>query len=370
MSRYFLHRQSEKGIPSFWRTLNLFERGSGCEAVATMPMQISPSSIIPKEALSALRRRIRAPLHQIISYAEIIAEEAGEEDCRDVSTCLSGIIACCESVLQIAASLQPDTRINVEDFIGRLRHQLLEHCRTLLALSEELQADAPAERFASLQPDIEKVRVAAGAFEKLVREIDAANVLALVSFDIAQPNTRALSQEQTEEKKSGKGRALAGINEEMVRGGVVLVVDDDEGNRDVLSRRLLRDGFEVMLAETGHQALRMAHRYSFDLILLDVMMPEMDGIMVLAELRKDPALCRLPVIMISAVDDIESVVRCIELGADDYLPKPFNPVILRARVNALRDRKRLQDSETRKTAELERAFVEIEQQRKDGRAAA
>jgi len=85
--------------------------------------------------------------------------------------------------------------------------------------------------------------------------------------------------------------------------------------------------------------------------------------MVLAELRKDPALRQLPVIMISAVDEIESVVRCIELGADDYLPKPFNPIILRARVAALLERKRLQDDEIRKTAELEKAFLEIEQQR-------
>jgi adenylate cyclase len=131
-----------------------------------------------------------------------------------------------------------------------------------------------------------------------------------------------------------------------------------------LSRRLLRDGCEVMLAETGRQALRMARRYAFDLILLDIMMPEMDGIMVLAEIRKDPKLRRLPVIMISAVDDVESIVRCIELGADDYLPKPFNPVILRARVNALLERKRLQDNEARKTEELQRAFAEIEQQRR------
>jgi class 3 adenylate cyclase len=118
-----------------------------------------------------------------------------------------------------------------------------------------------------------------------------------------------------------------------------------------------------MLAETGRQALRMARRYSFDLILLDIMMPEMDGIMVLAELRNDPKLRRLPVVMITAVDDIESVVRCIELGADDYLMKPFNPVLLRARVNALLERKRLQDNELRKAAELQAAFREVEQQK-------
>jgi len=93
-------------------------------------------------------------------------------------------------------------------------------------------------------------------------------------------------------------------------------------------------------------------------------MPGMDGIAVLSELKKDQRLRRIPVVMISAVDDVESVARCIELGAEDYLPKPFNPVVLRARVGALLEKKQLQDAERLKTEELETAFAEIEQQRK------
>jgi adenylate cyclase len=327
-----------------------------------MTMQMSPPAALSKEALSALRRKIRAPLHQIISYAEIIAEESGEEKHRAVSTGLSEIIVACESVLQITAGFQANAE-PVESFIEKLRKHLSEYCGKLLTLSEELQRNAPAERFASLQSDIKKLSEAVGVFEKLANEITAAKILTLAS-SASVPNSGPLSRQRTEDQPSpGKPALPPGSSEKAIRGGVVLVVDDDEGNRDVLSRRLLRDGCEVMLAETGRQALRMARRYDFDLILLDIMMPEMDGIMVLAELRKDPALRQLPVIMISAVDEIESVVRCIELGADDYLPKPFNPIILRARVNALLERKRLQDDEIRKTAELEKALLEIEQQR-------
>jgi serine phosphatase RsbU (regulator of sigma subunit) len=127
--------------------------------------------------------------------------------------------------------------------------------------------------------------------------------------------------------------------------GFVLVVDDNEANRDVLSRRLRRQGHSVEVAEHGLQALDMMRRQSFDLVLLDVMMPEMNGYQVLEELKTDPSLRHIPVIMISALDDIESVVRCIELGAEDYLYKPFNPVLLRARVSASLEKKWLRDQE-------------------------
>lgn len=126
---------------------------------------------------------------------------------------------------------------------------------------------------------------------------------------------------------------------------LVLIVDDNEANRDVLSRRLKRQGIAVATAENGQQALDMVRRQPFDLVLLDIMMPEMNGYQVLEELKKDPNLSYIPVVMISAVDDIDSVVRCVELGAEDYLFKPFNPVLLRARINASLEKKRLRDQE-------------------------
>jgi len=119
----------------------------------------------------------------------------------------------------------------------------------------------------------------------------------------------------------------------------ILVVDDNEMNRDVLSRRLERQGYTITMAEDGilaMDAVRGAAQNSvaFDLILLDIMMPRMNGYQVLEALKADSALRHIPVIVISAMDDLESVVKCIELGADDYLFKPFNPVLLRARINA------------------------------------
>jgi CheY-like chemotaxis protein len=125
----------------------------------------------------------------------------------------------------------------------------------------------------------------------------------------------------------------------------LLVVDDNRMNRIMLSRYLTKLGYQATLVENGRQALEKLQGQSFDLVLLDVQMPEMDGYQVLEQLKADPRLRDLPVIMISAVEELESVVRCIELGAQDYLPKPFNPVLLRARLTACLERKRLRDQE-------------------------
>lgn len=117
-------------------------------------------------------------------------------------------------------------------------------------------------------------------------------------------------------------------------GHLILVVDDNEMNRDMLSRRLQRQKYEVIVAEDGEKALSVIKEHPFDLVLLDIMMPNISGYEVLEQLKADSETQHIPIIMISAVDDLDSVVRCIELGAEDYLFKPFNPVLLKARVGA------------------------------------
>ena len=125
----------------------------------------------------------------------------------------------------------------------------------------------------------------------------------------------------------------------------ILIVDDNEMNRDLLLRRLGKSGFQMASAENGKQALDMMRERSFDLVLLDIMMPVMDGYETLVAMQKDEVLRRVPVIMITALDDVDSAVRCIEIGAVDYVTKPFNPVLLRARVDANLERKRLSDQQ-------------------------
>src|SRR5512139_3553030 len=132
----------------------------------------------------------------------------------------------------------------------------------------------------------------------------------------------------------------------------ILVVDDTEMNRDMLSTLVQADGHKASIAENGRIGLELIKTEPFDLVLLDVMMPEINGYQVLEQLTADPDLRAIPVIVLSALDEIGSVVRCIELGAEDYLPKPFDPVLLRARIGACLEKKRLRDQEGQLRGEL------------------
>lgn len=136
-------------------------------------------------------------------------------------------------------------------------------------------------------------------------------------------------------------------------GARLLVVDDNKVNRLLLIRALELQGHRGVGAENGRIALDMLEREPFDLVLLDIAMPEMDGFQVLERLLANPRLRDLPVIVTSAVEGLDSVVRCIELGAEDYLAKPVNPVLLRARIGAGLAKKRLRDQQK----ELVRRFA-------------
>lgn len=138
--------------------------------------------------------------------------------------------------------------------------------------------------------------------------------------------------------------------------GHLLVVDDNKVNRLLLGRNLEQQGHSVAFAENGQQALDRLRAEPFDLVLLDILMPELDGYQVLERLTKDPELRNIPVIMTSSMDEMDSVVKCIEMGAEDYLSKPPNPVLLKARIGASLEKKRLRDQQR----ELIRKFATAE----------
>jgi len=290
----------------------------------------------PSLAISDVRHSIRAPLHSLISCVEGIIERRAAIQNAKLISALTEILNHCEKILATVGSAS-DARRNDISF-EEIAPELEEAGLLLVQLAEAIPADHLA---INLDADIAKICAAANEYLQHIKRVRSHGIAAI----------------------RGRNRAAnAGAVSLAIR-GVVLVVDDNEENRDVLSRRLLRDGHEVMLAEGGRHALRMLQRYPFDLVLLDIMMPDMDGYEVLAEVKGDSKLKHLPVIMITAVDDIESVVRCIEMGADDYLLKPFNKVLLQARVNSLLERKRLRDEEVRKTTELKQLLTDIEEQR-------
>jgi adenylate cyclase len=127
--------------------------------------------------------------------------------------------------------------------------------------------------------------------------------------------------------------------------GTILIVDDNRVNRLLLGRGLEQEGHTVAFAEDGREALDLLRHQHFDLMLLDVLMPQLDGYQVLAEMKVDPHLRDIPVVMTSALDELDSVVKCVEMGAEDYLTKPINSVLLNARITASLEKKRLRDQQ-------------------------
>ncbi|MDW8367517.1 MAG: hybrid sensor histidine kinase/response regulator, partial [Abditibacteriales bacterium] len=126
-----------------------------------------------------------------------------------------------------------------------------------------------------------------------------------------------------------------------------------------LSRRLERQGYTVAVADSGRRALEMLSTHPFDLVLLDIVMPDLNGYQVLEHLKANEQLRHIPVIMISSLDELDSIVRCIEIGAEDYLPKPFNPVLLRARIDACLEKKRLRDREVALFEQLQENYQRL-----------
>ena len=228
------------------------------------------------------------------------------------------------------------------DPVAQLRHDLRTPVNQILGYSEMLQEDAEAAGHAAYVSDLQKIQLAARNLlnivnSKLNREALAGAIpTAAPAQTIAHRPPAEVRPAPANETETIIGAKLA---------GQVLVVDDDENNRDMLARRLQRQGLTVTTAGNGRQALECVRQKPFDLILLDVMMPELDGYSVLQQLKADSQMRHIPVIMISALDELDSVIRCIETGAEDYLPKPFNPTLLRARISACLEKKALRDTE-------------------------
>ncbi len=229
------------------------------------------------------------------------------------------------------------------EFLARLRHDLRTPLNQIIGYSEMLQEEVEELGQKKLAPDLQKIHAAAHRLSALINE----NLVpARLAANAAGLTPTAGDSGKVDASPTGPlpipPSAPSPVRHDH---GLLLVVDDHAENRDMLSRRLEKQGHAVATAENGRQALDLLHARNFDLVLLDIMMPEMDGYQTLECLKADPSLRHIPVIMISALDEIESVVRCIEIGAEDYLSKPFNPVLLRARIGACLEKKRLRDQE-------------------------
>jgi class 3 adenylate cyclase len=329
----------------------------------------TPTFALKDESLSQARHNLRTPVNHILGYGEMLMEDAEDQGQEKFLGDLRQILEAGKHALAIINSaLTPATNEVTEGELLAMRDALAEPVGQILELVRGFEPE-----FASA--DVAKIRAAAQRLLAMANEVASQDhtetfvvKTIVVPSKLATP-TEVVIQTEVVTPHGSNGTVLHAEPPPETRKpdtqAHLLVVDDNETNRDVLSRRLEREGYQVSSAENGRHALRMVRETSFDLVLLDIMMPEIDGYQVLSEMKADPALRDIPVIMISALDEIRSVVRCIETGAEDYLNKPFDPVLLRARIGASLEKKRLRDEQKRKTQELERAIEEAETQRRE-----
>jgi CheY-like chemotaxis protein len=300
------------------------------------------------EAIAELRHELRTPVNIITGYSEMLLEDAvGSEEDAELAEALRGLGEQMREVLRIInASLPSGAATIAPEGLRTLAEALRERQTAVLALLDAADA-SPSARREEVVEDIARMRVAAGR----LAHVEVA--------DAKEAETREFSGTVAE----------AALRADATASARILVVDDVEDNRTVLGRRLERLGHVVTTVESGTDALALSAEREFDLILLDVLMPGLDGYATLLALKGRESTRELPVVMISALDDLAHTARCIAQGAEDYLPKPFDPLLLQARVGASLERKRLRDREREFLAEtmiVVEAAQAVEEGRYDG----
>ena len=303
--------------------------------------------------LAAKRHDLRTPINAIIGYSEMMLEDLEGEgvewrgDVKKIHDAGKSLLTTVNEMLNADKLESGD--IDTSDmaaFGEEIRIAVRADISSVVGYSEMISEDEESLD-EDVVADLERIRSSAVAMTDLISDI--------TSFDVAASDaTGSVGQ-------AGMVHDLVATLEDLDAArttgselpGHILIVDDDATNRDLLSRRLSREGHSFEMAEDGEVALGLARSSTFDVILLDIMMPVMDGYATLRALQADEELRRIPVIMLSALDQVDSIARCIEMGADDFLPKPFDAVLLRARLGSSLEKKRLRDREEEYLREIE-----------------
>jgi sigma-B regulation protein RsbU (phosphoserine phosphatase) len=310
--------------------------------------------------LSHLRHELRTPINAIIGYSEMLMEEITEinqnveyfDELEQIRACGTQLLVSINTFLNPAIPI--NSQLDLQEIITNpiLKTELekstklvINHCQQLISLVEP-----------DYIKDLEKINNAAN---KLLIEID--NLIKIPSQTI-DDNSSEIPENISSEIDIivDTANLLAMELEQPLKTDnyKILIVDDNASNRELLSRQVETQGYQATTAADGKQAIAMIQTGAYDLILLDIIMPEINGYQVLKWIRAS-SWRHIPTIMISALDEIDSVIKCIEMGAADYLAKPFNPTLLKARLGACLEQKRLRDQESSYLEQLAKANEEI-----------
>ena len=307
------------------------------------------SGDLGRRALAAhLAQRVAEPALAILGYQELIVEEVRETGPRGALPDLESVLSAARNLCLLIERLMASDADAAEAEAGleaRLRHDLRTPMNAILGYSEMV-----LEEFAEAVP--ERLR------GDIARVVEEARVLLLRIDDIVGFSTAEAGHGPSDALDASIAASVARAVSVRPAGppnepGRILVIDDTASSREVLAKRLRRQRHEVVTADSAKAALALLEDGRFDLVLADILMPDMNGIDLLARLKADGRWRDIPVIMVSGLKDEDAVVRCIEAGAEDYLTKPVDPVLLRARVEASLERGRWREREKRYLAEIE-----------------
>ena len=322
-------------------------RARGAIGVGSVSAEQPDIDAATRTQLAFLRAEFLGPVAGLAGMIDILSEDADAAGLERYASDLGRMRDAAAALHGLVDALLGPAEDATERPTGRsLRHDLTTSVSAVLGYGELVAEEAREHGDAVLFGPLADVLDAAG---NLLRAIDK---LAAVSDTVASAGdlTSVVAPEALPEILRVAAEVARGLSEHVapasdVLKGRILVVDDTASMRELVARRLERDGHDVAVAESGPVAIRMARSERFDLLLLDLMMPGMNGLEVLDRLRGLPETRTLPVIVISALDNVDTAVRCIAAGADDFLAKPLNEVLLRARIGSSLERKFLRDRE-------------------------
>jgi adenylate cyclase len=300
-----------------------------------------PETIGGRAYAAAIAERLIGPAQALLGYQELIVEQVREAGPAEALDDLENVLVAARALdAQVTALLGGgEAVIAGEDAEARLRHELRTPLNAILGYSEMVVEEFSPGLPQRLAEEIETVQTQA---RLLLEQIDAIVDHARSDTPGNRPDEAELTI-ATDLARSVSARAAPPGGEP----GRILVVDDLKTNRDLLARRLRRDGHSVTQAGSAVAALEILARSEFDLLLLDILMPGMNGIELLRRIKADARLHDVPVLMISGLKEEAAVLKCIAEGAEDYLPKPVNTVLLRARIHACLERRRWRERERR-----------------------
>ena len=296
--------------------------------------------------LARIRHDLRTPINHIIGYSEILQEDAEGHVPVEFLIDLAKIHSAGQQLVVLINQYlgEESVLIGQHDF-HQASHELRTPANHIIGYGELLREQCADLGKPEFQADLTKIIDAGRSWLGLMeKNLFEGRVTPSRKPAAGAPPVHAQTEDWSRIRSTFTG-ATKKRDVFHAEQGRLLLADDDAGNRELLQRRLEKLGYTVTTCGNGEEALRLLREGRFDLALLDMVMPGLDGHEILAEIKEDPKLQNVPVIMISALDQMESIVRCIDLGAEDYLAKPFNPTLLRARIAAALEKKRLRDWE-------------------------